>query len=96
MRTSLPLHVMRMSSTLNTLMLSFVKTETVPLSDVLPTLIRDVGKSWNVSVCLDCEDSLQKGSRVTYFVLLGYGDPKPLCDGLRIERPALCWSCLLM
>ncbi len=33
----------------------FVKTETVPSSDVLPTLLRDVGKSWNVSACLDCE-----------------------------------------
>ncbi len=62
MRISSPLHVMRMSSSLNTLTPSFMNTETVPSSDVLPTLIRDVGKFWNVSACLDCADSFQKGS----------------------------------
>ncbi len=40
-----PLHVMRTSSSLNMLTPSFVKTETVPSSDVFPMLIRDVGKS---------------------------------------------------
>ncbi len=55
MRMGLPLHV---SSSLNTLMPSFMKTETVLSSNVLPMLIRDVGKSWNVSACLDCADSL--------------------------------------
>jgi hypothetical protein len=30
----------------------FVKTETVPLLAVLPTFIKEVGKSWNVSVCI--------------------------------------------
>ncbi len=75
------------------------KTETVPPSDVLPTLIRDVGKSWNVSACLDCADnSLQKGNWVTYLVLLVLPLETPTCpmDGLRIERPALHQSCLLM
>ncbi len=52
MRIGSPLHVMRTSFSLNTLTPSFMKTETVSSSDVLPTLIRDVGKSWNVSACL--------------------------------------------
>jgi hypothetical protein len=30
----------------------FVETETVPLLAVLPTLIKEVEKSWNVSVCI--------------------------------------------
>ncbi len=45
-----PLHVMSTSSSLKTDTPSFVKTETVPLSAILPTLIKDKGKSWNVSV----------------------------------------------
>ncbi len=53
MRIGSPLHVMRTSSSLNTLAPSFVMTETMPSSDILPMLIRDVGKSWNVSACLD-------------------------------------------
>jgi hypothetical protein len=57
MRIGSPLHVIRMSSSLKTLMPSFVNTKTVPSSAVLPTLIRDAGKSWNVSACLDCADS---------------------------------------
>ncbi len=94
----LPLHVMSMSSFLNTLMSSFVKTETMPLSNVLPTLIRDVGKSWNVSACLDCADSLQKGSWVTYlaFFVPPLATPTHCVDGHRIGRPALHWSCSLM
>ncbi len=53
MRTGLPLHVMSTSSSLNTLTPSFVKTETVPLLAVLPMLIKDEGKSWNVSACIN-------------------------------------------
>jgi hypothetical protein len=98
MRIGSPLHVMRTLSSLNMLRTLFVKTETVPLSDVLPMLIRDVGKSWNVSACLNCAESLQKGSCVTYLVLLVPQLATPTChvDGLRIGRPALRWSCLLM
>ncbi len=98
MRIGSPLHVMRMSSSLNTLTPSFMKTKIMPSSDVLPTLIRDVGKSWNVSACLDCADSFQKGSWVTYLVLLvpPFATSTCLVEGLRIERPALHWSCLLM
>ncbi len=98
MRMGLHLHVMRTSSSLNTLTPSIVKTETMPLLDVLPTLIRDVGKSWNVSACLDCADNLQKGSWVAYFALLVPPLATPTCcvDGHRIERPALHRSSLLM
>jgi hypothetical protein len=98
MRIGSPMHVMRTSSSLNTLMPSFMKTETVPSSDVLPMLIRDVGKSWNAFACLDCADSLQKGSWVTYLALLvpPLVAPTYHVDGLRIGRPALSWSCLLM
>jgi hypothetical protein len=52
MRMGSPLHVMSTSSSLNTLTPSFVNTETVPSSAVLPTLIKEVGKSWNVSACI--------------------------------------------
>ncbi len=57
MRIRSPLHVVRTSSSLNMLTPSFVKTETLLSSDVLPTLIRDVGKSWNISACLNCAHS---------------------------------------
>jgi hypothetical protein len=98
MRIGSPLHVTRTSSSLNTLTPSFVKSETVPSSDVLPMLIREVGKSWNVSACLDHADSLQKGSWVTYLMLLvpPLATPTHNMDGHRIGRPALHWSCLLM
>jgi hypothetical protein len=80
------------------LMPSFMKTETVLSSNVLPTLIRDVGKVWNVSTCLDYAGSLQKESWVTCFVLLvpPLATPTHHVDGHRIGRPALHWSCLLM
>jgi hypothetical protein len=98
MRIGSPLHVMRMLSSLNMLRPLFMKTETVPSSNVLPMLIRDVGKSWNVSDCLNRTENLQKGSCVTYLVLLVLPLATPTCrvDGLRIGRPALHWSCLLM
>jgi hypothetical protein len=70
MRIGSSFHVMRMSSSLITLMPSFMKTQTVPSSDVLSMLIRDVGKSWNVSACLSCADSFQKRSWVKYLALL--------------------------
>jgi hypothetical protein len=98
MRIGSPLHVIRTSSSLNTLTPSFMKTETMLSSDVLPTLIRDVGKSWNVSACLDRADSYQKGSWVTYLVLLVPPFLIPACrvEGPRIGRPALRRSFLLM
>ncbi len=83
MKMGSPLHVMRTSSSLNILTSSFMKTETMPSSDVLPMLIRDVGKSWNVSACLERADSLQKRSWVTFDILCiacaAIEDPNPLC-----------------
>jgi hypothetical protein len=98
MRIGSPLHVMRMSSSLNMLMPSFTKTKTMPSSDVLPMLIRDVGKSWNVSARLDGADSFLKGSWVTYLALLvpPFATPTRHVEGLRIRRPALHWPLSLM
>ncbi len=98
MRMDLPLHVMRTSSSLNTLTPSFVKTDTVPLLAVLPTLIKEVGKSWNVSACLDWAESCQNGSWVTYFALLvpPLATPTLRVDGCKMGRPALRRSFLLM
>ncbi len=62
MRIGSSLHVMRTSSSLNTLMPSFVKTETMPSSDDLPMLIGDVGKSWNVSACLIVQIVFERGA----------------------------------
>jgi hypothetical protein len=98
MRIGSPLHVMRTSSSLIMLMPSFVKSETVPSSDVLPMLIKDVGRSWNVSACLKHADSFQKGSWVMYLALLvpPFATLTRRVEGLRIGRPALRWSCSLM
>ncbi len=98
MRIGSPLHVIRTSSSLKTLMPSFMNTKTVPSSDILPMLIRDVGKSWNVSACLDHADSFQKGSWVTYLALHVPPFATLTChvEGLRIGRPALWQSHSLM
>ncbi len=65
MRMGSPLHVMSTSSSLNTVTPVLVKTDMVPSSEVLPTLINGVGKFWKVSACLAHPDSLWNGSRVT-------------------------------
>jgi hypothetical protein len=98
MRIGSPLHVTRTSSSVNMFSPSFAKTKTVLSSNVLPMLIRDVGKSWNVSACLNPADSFQKGSWVTYLALLvpPFATPTHRVEGLGIGRPALRWSCLLM
>ncbi len=98
MRIGSPFHVISTSSSLKTLMPSFVNTKTVLSFDVLATLIRDVGKSWNESACLDRADRFRKGSWVTYLPLLVPPFATPTCrvEGLRIGRPALWRSCLLM
>jgi hypothetical protein len=92
MRIGSPLHVMKMSSSLNMLMPSFVKTKPMLSSDVLPMLIRDVRKSCNVSTCLDCADIFQKGRLVTYLALLGTRMPSAPASSLRINwsKVALC------
>ncbi len=76
---------------------SFVKNETVPSSDVLSMLIRDVGKSWNVSACLDRADSFQKWSWVTYLALLVPPFANPTChvEGLRIGNREACFALVM-
>ncbi len=93
-----PLHVISTSASLKTLTPSFVKTETVPLSAVLPTLIRDEGKSWNVSVFVALAESCRKGSWVTYLAVLvpPLATPTFCVDGRRMGRPALRQSFSLM
>ena len=51
MRMGSPLHVIRTSFSLKTAIPVLVNTDMVPLLDVLPTLIKDVRKSWKVLVC---------------------------------------------
>jgi hypothetical protein len=69
----------------------FVKTETVSSSAVLPMLIKEVGKSWNVSTWIARAESCQNGSWVTYLALLvpPLATPTFRVDGRRMERPAL-------
>jgi hypothetical protein len=44
MRMDLPLHFIRLSSSLKTVMPVLVNKDVVPLSELLPMLIKDVGK----------------------------------------------------
>jgi hypothetical protein len=98
MRMGLPLNVMSTSSSLNTLTPSFVKTETVSSLAILPMLIKEVGKSWNVSACIARAESSRNGNWVTYLALLvpPLATPTFCVDGCRMGRPALCQSFLLM
>ena len=70
MNSGLFLHVMSTSFLLCTVTPSLVNIDTVSLLAVFPTLIRDVGKSLNLSACLDFDDSNGKGKLVTCFPLL--------------------------
>ena len=63
MNSGLFLHVINTSFLL-------VKIDIVPSSAVFPTLMRDVGKSLNVSVCLAFDDNDGKGKLVTCWPLL--------------------------
>ena len=61
-----PLHVMRTSLSLCTLTLSPVKIEMLPPLHVLPTIIKDVGNSLNMSACTAVYKISWNGSLVTY------------------------------
>ena len=63
------LHLMSTYVPLCTVAPVLVKMEMVPLSEVFPTLINDVGKLVNVSVFVARFDNCGKGSRVTFFAL---------------------------
>ena len=60
---------MSTSVSLCTLTLVLVKMEMVPLLEVFPALINDVGKLVNVSACVARFDNCGKGSWVTCFAL---------------------------
>ena len=64
-----PLHLMSKSVSLCTVTPILVKMEMVPLLEVLPTLINDVGKLANVSACAARFDNCGKGSQVTCLAL---------------------------
>ena len=66
----LPLHVMGTSVSLCTDTPSFVNTEIVPSSDILPTLINDVGNCSKVLACVAFAESWWNGSFVTFVALL--------------------------
>ena len=64
------LHVISKYSSLYTLTPSLVNTDIFPSSDVFPTIIKDVGKSSNVSACTALGDNCLRGNLVTYLHLL--------------------------
>ena len=76
------LHLMSTSVSLCTVTPVLVKMEMVPLSEVFPMLINDVGKSVNVSACVPRFDNCGKRSRVTCFALhvLPFATPTFLLD----------------
>ena len=63
------LYLMSTSVSLCTVTPVLVKIDMVPLSDVFPTLINDVGKLVNMSAVVARFDSCGKGSHVTFFAL---------------------------
>ena len=94
----MPLHVMRTSCSLCTVTPSLVKIEMVPSSEVLPTLINDVGKSSKVSAWFAVGDSCWNGSCVTCFAVLlpPLATPTRLFDRRSIGSPAATRSRSLM
>ena len=67
--SGVPLHLISTSSSLCTVTPVLVNMEMVPLSEVFPTLIRDVGKMVNLSAVVARFDHCGKGSHVTFFAL---------------------------
>ncbi len=85
----LPLHVMSTSCSLCTVTPSFVKIDIVPSSDVLPTLISELGKSSNESALAAWSDSCLNGRRLTCLAVLvpPLATPTHFVDGHKIGRP---------
>ena len=92
-----PLHLMSTSVSLCTVTLVLMKMEMVSLSEVLSTLINDVGKLVNVSACVARFDKCGKGSQVTCFALhvLPFATPTFLLDERRMGIHASFLSSLL-
>ena len=94
---SSPLHVMSTSCSLCTVTHSFVNIDIVPLSDVLPTLISELGKWTNESALAARSDSCLNGRRLTCRAVLVPPLATPTCfvDGRMIGRPTFLRSRLL-
>ncbi len=94
MRSGSPLQVMSTSCSLWTVTPSLVKMDTVPSSQVCPTLISEDGKSSNESACLALSDNALNGSRVTYFALLTPPLAHAACfvDFRKMGAPIACLS----
>ena len=69
MSSGAPLHLMSTSVSLCTVTPVLVKMKMVPLLEVFPTLINDVGKLVNVSAFVARFDNCGNGSYVTFFAL---------------------------
>ena len=71
--------------------------DTLPLSDVLPTLSSEVGNYLNVSASAALLESCGNGSEVTYLPLQAppLATPTFLSTILNIGRPNLVLSCSL-
>jgi hypothetical protein len=89
-----PLHVMSTSCSLCTVTPSFVNIDIVPSSDVLPTLISELGKSLNESALAAQSDNCLNGRRLTYRAVLLPPLATPTCfvDGRKIGRPTFLRS----
>ena len=77
---------------------SLVKIDIVPSSAVLPTLIRDVGNSLNVSACHAFMDKAGQGKLVMCWPLLfsPFVTMTCLVDGRKMGRRAAALSFLLI
>ena len=76
---------------------SLVKIDTVPVSDILPTLISDVGKSSNESAWRALLEMFWNGSWVTCLAWLEppFATPNRLDELRRMGSPAEILSVLL-
>ena len=92
-----PLHVISTSYSLWTVTPSFVKIDIVPSSDVLPTLISELGKSSNESALADRLDNCLNGRQLTCLAVLVplLATLTRFVDGRKIGRPTLMRSCSL-
>ena len=92
------LHVIVVLSSLWTVTLSFVKTEIVPVSDVLPLLMSECEKSSNMSASVFYYVSWGTGSVVTLVSILTspFAIPTLLVDQHSIGSPDFFLAFLLM
>ena len=93
-----PLHLIRTSVSLWTVTPSLVNMDMVPSSEVLPTLMREVGKLLKVSAWVALLDNFLIGSFVTNWALLvlPLATPTRLVDHRSIGKPAFARSCSLI